>query len=166
MTSHRHTVHVTEADLRNGRKMTAGEWLSATKIYDRDGPSRVHDLTKPVRVTWFDRDDRTRHAETCRRAPQLFRVFETVARARGTVTALTWSGAKLGPGSLYLLNHALRTPAVRKGGLNIVRHWLESRQGGMVALGCDFLSLLSFLEIRPLFAQMADSKKVNAEYYV
>lgn len=163
--SHKHTVHVTEADLRNRRKMTAGEWLSATKVYDRDGPTRVYDLPAPVRVAYVEADERTARAETLKKAPALFRLLDVIGRAKATITAVTWKTGRIGPGGLYALNHAIKTHAVRKGGLNIVRSWLENRPGSRVPFGSDFLDLLSYLEIRPIH-KTSKTAPAPAEYYV
>ena len=129
------------------RKMTEQQFLAEHCIYDRsDGITRVFDLPHPVRIEITAPDDRTCKVKTCRTSTELFGLFGEP----GLITSLSWQNVRLGTSGLYALNYALHTGAVRKDGLNIVRHWLENRTGHSQPLGCDFAALLSFLEIRSI----------------
>lgn len=130
------------------RKYTAGQFLA--EFAEVHGRSRVRDLRKPVRVVWVNSVEEP-VVEICRTASAIFALFQRVAVASGAICRLSWKGCTIGPAGLYALNHAIRTPALRKGGLNIVRHWLENRKGSMAPLGCDLSDLFDYLEIRPIY---------------
>ncbi len=130
------------------RKYTAGQFLA--EFAECKGRSRVRDLRNPVRVVWVNSVE-VPVVEKCRTAGAIFALFQRVAVAHGAICKLSWKGCTIGHAGLYALNHAIRTPALRKGGLNIVRHWLENRKGSMAPLGCDLSDLFDFLEIRPIF---------------
>ena len=148
MTTHR--VHVPESALRDRRKMTAGQWLTELKIYD-DGKTRAHLFAHPVTVKSAATETTTGRARFVS-SPALFRHLDALTRDGHVVLAIYCRGWKLGPHGIARINHALTTPAVRKGGLNIVRHFLENQRHGKTALAGSFDALLSFLEIRPVFS--------------
>ncbi len=83
-------------------------------------------------------------------AAQLFRAFEEIRIADQMLVEVGALGWCLSYRDVYQLNHALRTPALRKGGLNIVRHWLENKKGSSRPMRGDFDSLLAYLELRPI----------------
>ena len=143
----KYTVNV--PDSADFRRMTAAQWLAEYRVLEKGDRSRAFNLPAPVRVTVVGEDERTRTTTVCRTATELFALLN----APGLLGSVSWPGGKLGPVGLYQLNTALLTPAIRKGGHNIVRHWLSTRKGATVPLGCDFAALLSFLEIRPLFTR-------------
>lgn len=141
------------------RKYTAGQFLA--EFAEVAGRSRVGDLRKPVRVVWVNSVE-VPVVEICRTASAIFALFQRVAIASGAICRLSWIGCTIGPAGLYALNYALRTPALRKGGLNIVRHWLENRKGTMAPLGCDLAALFDYLEIRPIFRAKTQKKSESA----
>jgi hypothetical protein len=142
----RYTVNVPEYALR--RKYTPGQFLA--EFAEVTGRSKVRDLRHPVRVTYVTRGEE-KVSEVCRTASAIFALFQRVAVAKGALASLSWKGCRIGTAGLYELNHAIREPARRKGGLNIVRHWLETRRGCLTPLGVDLAALFDFLEIRPIF---------------
>lgn len=83
-------------------------------------------------------------------AGPLFRAFEEIRLADRVLVVVGALGWCLGYRDVYRLNHAVRTPALRKGGLSIIRHFLETKKGARVPLRGDFDALLSYLEIRPI----------------
>lgn len=146
----RHTVNVPEYAL--GRKRyTAGQFLAEFAEMD-GGRSKVRDLPRPVTAQWADALE-NQFLETFRSSSALFAFFQHLHVCRGVIFRLAWKGCKVGPVGLYELNKAIRESAVRKGGINIVRHWLETRRGCMTPLGADLAALFDFLEIRPLFTR-------------
>lgn len=81
---------------------------------------------------------------------ELFRALQEYVAGGSVIVELgarTWS---LSYKAVYELNRALYTPALRKGGLNIVRKWLDTRKGYRTPLRGDFDALLAYLEIRPI----------------
>lgn len=131
------------------RKFTPGQFLAEFAEVE-GGRSRVLDLPHPVSIHWVDESERG-FRERFTTAGALFAFFQRLHHARGTISSLTTSRLAVGPSGLYLLNHAIREHAVRIGGLNIVRHWLENRRGCRTPLGVDLAALFDYLEIRPLF---------------
>ncbi len=144
----KYTVNVDEVMLRNGRqRLTAGQWLAQCRVYNKsEGRLLVFDLPEPITISAVKNDGEKPETKICRKSWQILEMF-----CRGHLVAVRWRSGYLGPRGLHTLNTALNTAAVRKGGLNIVRHWLENRTGGGGFLREDFFALLSFLEIRPVF---------------
>lgn len=146
----KHTVNVDEAHFRSRRRMTAHEWLTECRVepgaYRRPAHFR---FLSPVWLTFDQGEGRQRERFT--ESPALFRRLSTLVSADAVLIGVRSADWKLAPKGLFTLNHALRTPAVRKGGLNIVRHFLENQRGSRIALKGDFDALLSYLEIRPVF---------------
>lgn len=155
-----HRVNVPDSSLSHGlRKMTAAQWLAEYRVAGRgEGKTQVFTLESPVRLAWTARDDRTARVKVCKTSSQLFRELNVIAFAKGILTAATWRGARLGPQALHALNVALRTPAKKLGGKNIVRAFVEDRDGSSVALRGDWPALLSYLEIRPIFRPLPSEK--------
>lgn len=146
----KYTVHVDEAMTRGFRKLTASQWLALTRVYPKsEGRTRVFDLAEPITVSVVASDGGKPVTRVCRKSWQ---VLGMIFRP-GLVVALRWRSAGLGPHGLHAFNTARFTAAVRKGGLNIVRHWLEHRPQGRTFLRDDLFALLSFLEIRPVFTR-------------
>ena len=143
----RYIVNVPEYLSR--KKFTAGQFLAEFAEVD-GGRSKIRDLVNPVRVVWATSAEVVT-VEVCRTAGAIFALFQRVCVASGAICRLSWKGCTIGPAGLFTLNNAIRNVAVRKGGINIVRHWLENRRGCMVPLGCDLAALFDYLEIRPIF---------------
>jgi hypothetical protein len=147
--------------------MTAGQWLSEFRVAERgEGKTQVFTLANPVRIAWTEKDDRTHRAEVCRTSTHLFALLSRIAYSKGIITAASWRGAKLGAQGLFLLNFAQYTYPQRKGGKNIVRSFVENRDGAAVALRGDWAALLSYLEIRPVFRAINNIAAPNAGHYV
>ena len=148
----KHVVHVPESAVSSRQLKTAGQWLTEFKVMDRAQKSRVHLFPSPVRVGFVHGayTESDPQSLVCHTSLALFALFQRLKFSGGVICRLTWKGCRIGPKGLYELNHAILTPAVRKGGLNIVRHWLENRRGSLTALAIDFPALLSYLEIRPI----------------
>lgn len=159
-----HTVHVPESALRDRRKMTAGQFLTEMKIYE-DGATRAHLFGHTVTVKSAATETNTGRARFVS-APALFRHLETLRLSGQVVTGLYCKAWKLGPHGLAKLNLALTTYAVRKGGLTIVRHFLENQRHGKTAMRGSFDDLLSFLEIRPVFLPQAAQIDARSGHYV
>jgi hypothetical protein len=146
----KHVVNVPEYATSSRRMMTANQWLAEFAVRDAREKSRVLIFADPVRVSYLEPLDDKPRVLVCRTSPTLFSLLERLAYAGGILRAVSWRGHSLDAHGLFALNKANQTAAVRKGGLNIVRHWLENKTGTTVPLRGDFLALLSYLEIRPV----------------
>ncbi len=134
-----------------GRQLkTAGQWLAEFKVHDKGRKSQVCVLNPPVRVGYVTSDNLSQQSLVCHSSTGLFALFQRLHLCRGVIVRLGWKGAKLGAKGLYDLNHAIHSFAVKKRGLNIVRHWLETERGCLTATRSDFPALLSYLEVRPI----------------
>jgi hypothetical protein len=146
--------------------MSAGEFLTEFRLNEKgDTFDRHFKFSSPVTVVSVD-PERVMVRERFTQAPSLFRHLDALAHAGAVVVSLksrTWTIDACG---LYAINAALRTSAVRKGGLNIVRHFLASRSHTGTPIGGDFDALLSFLEIRPVYTNNAALLKKPVIYYV
>lgn len=134
---------------RDRRRMTVGQWLVALSAREKgvpQGRTRIFDLREPVTVSVVTKDGDKPLTKVCRKSWQLLGMF-----SKGVIVALRWRSGGIGPHGLYALNSALRTAALRKGGVSIVRHWLETRREGTPFLRNDLFALLAYLEIRPVF---------------
>ena len=176
----KYTVAIGEADFRNRHRMTAGQFLAAFRVYEQgDGRTRVFDLPQPVTLTFAFEGTPNRLRLVLVNSLALFRALLTHAAAGGLLIAASARGSwKLNDHGLYALNHALRNPARRHGGLNIVRDFLEHKNGSLYPTRGTLNALFAYLEIRPIlrakkektpspFAQNANATpKPNAIYYV
>ncbi len=154
----RYVVNVPEYITR--KKFTPGQFLAEFAEVD-GGRSKIRDLVNPVRVVWVDAAECI-EVDICRTAGAIFALFQRVAVASGAICRLSWTGCTIGPAGLYTLNHAIRHHAIRKGGLNIVRHWLETKRGWRTPLGSDLSALFDYLEIRPIFRGKTAKKAATA----
>lgn len=156
-----YTVNVGEHTLaRDRRRLTVGQWLVALSAREKgvpEGKTRVFDLREAVTVSVVAQDGQKPLTKVCRKSWQILGMF-----SRGVIVALRWRSGGLGPVGLLSLNTALRTPAVRKYGLNIVQHWLENRPHGRAFLRDDLFALLSYLEIRPVFRVKTPKSTLSA----
>ncbi len=143
-------VNFSEADLSNRRLMTANQVLAEFSVWHGRARSSVLRLRHPVSVVTVGRDELTRTRHAVKLAPDLFRLLDQCARDDQMIVSLGWRGVKLGPHGLYALNAAVRTAALKKGGRNIVRHWLEDVKGSIIPTRSQFKDLLDFLEVRPI----------------
>lgn len=142
------------------RKFTRGQFLAEFAVTGDSRPKAL-DLPRPVTARWVAVNEE-KHTETFRSAAALFAFFQRLHICRGVIFALSWKGCSVGYSGLYELNRAVREHAVRKGGLNIVRHWLETRSGCRVPLGVDLAALFDYLEIRPVFRGKKAAEKAAA----
>lgn len=150
----KHTVHVPESTLASDRRrMTAAQWLTEFRVNaPSEGRTSVFRFAAPVRLTFDQGDGLPRHEEF-KESPSLFRRLYALALADAVLISVRSEGWKLNAKGLFTLNHALRTPAVRKGGLNIVRHYFDTRSANKIPLRGDFDALLSYLEVRPILTR-------------
>ena len=146
----KHLVHVPEYVLSSRQLKTAGQWLTECIIHKGRDKRRQFTFRSPLSVGYVTSDSLSHESLICPTSTDLFALFQRLQRCGGVLIRLGWKEAKIGAKGLYELNHAIHTFAIKKGGLNIVRHWLENRRGSMVPLAIDFPALLSFLEVRPI----------------
>lgn len=160
----KHTVFIPETN--DFRRLTVRQWLAECRVKDaNEGTSQILQLATPVTIIavlpsgeYID--------ETVEKSTALFRLLEYIARKSGVISHVFCRSWSLGVVALYELNFAQRTPAHRKGGLNIVRNFLENQRGGRVPLRSAFLDLLAFLEVRPTFFSHLTSTPPHAIRYV
>lgn len=154
----KYLVNVGENTLaRDRRRLTIGQWLVALAAREKgvpEGRTRIFDLREPVTVSVVARDGEKPITKVCRKSWQILPQM-----AKGVVVAVRWRSGELGPTALLQLNTALRTGAVRKDGLNVVRHWEANRPLARGFLRDDLFALFSFLEIRPIFRAKTPKKK-------
>lgn len=162
----KHIVHVPESLLRSRQLKTSGQWLTETKVHEGQNSRRLFTFKSPVSVGYVTSDVLSQQSLRCRTSTELFALFQRLQLSGGVICRLAWKGAKIGAKGLYELNRSIHSPAIRKGGLNIVRHWLENRRGSLTALAIDFPALLSFLEIRPVPSSKNAVASQNAMHYV
>ncbi|MDD2764186.1 MAG: hypothetical protein PHE83_09465 [Opitutaceae bacterium] len=113
-------------------------------------PPRAVQFPDPIRVvSVFPGDEAHLVSQTFRVSFQLFRHLENLYRLGGLVVRLSWRGCQLGPLGLWAINQAVRAPALRQGGHNVVRNFVREN-GSYVGTREDFFALLDYLEIRPL----------------
>lgn len=137
----------------SSRKYTVQQFLAEFAM--RGGKrTRVFDLTHPITIVSVEADDRTRQHHRITKSTEFFGVLRAIANENHIITTCRWAGARLGAHGLYILNTALRTYPKRKGGKNLVRHWMEEVAKTYSPLRCDIARLFSYLEIRPLFTQI------------
>ncbi|MEK7383437.1 MAG: hypothetical protein AAB262_09135 [Elusimicrobiota bacterium] len=150
----KYTVNVGENTLLDRRRLSLRQWmefLSAREVGVKEGRTRVFDLREPITVSVVAKDGDKPITKICRKSWDILPMF-----SKGIVTAVRWRSGELGPGALHQLNTALRTGAVRKDGLNVVRHWEQARRG---FLRDDLFALFSFLEIRPVYRAKTPQNK-------
>lgn len=147
------------------RKYTAGQFMAQFGVLG-GGKSQVLTLRHPIRVVSMQRDTAPRTVRVLRLSTDFFHHLADLAKRRSVITALSWAGARLGPQSLFALNVALRTPARRAGGLNIVRHWLEIERDVLIPTRGTVAELFDYLEIRPLFTAPLPQPAPAAKHYV
>lgn len=146
----KHSVNVPDYALRGRRKYTAGQFLGEFGMMAGPDDRRLFRFRHPVRVESALTETGERRVEKFNEEPHLFRHLAELAHTGALILSLRSREWLLGPRGVQTLNLALVTPAVRKGGLNIVRHFLENVKGLRTPIRGDFEALLSYLEIRPL----------------
>ena len=157
------TVYVPEGNDR--RLMTRNQWLTECVVSEPGQSPRYLIFTHPVKIH-AELNGEVLPMESFEKSTELFRYLDTLARQKAVLTSVHSRVWYLAASGLFELNTALRTPALRKGGANVVRHFLENQKGGRTPLRGSFDALLSFLEIRPTPLPFKTKSAPPAKHYV
>lgn len=141
--------------------MTPAQWLTE---YEVTGRTRIYRLPAPLTFRVATPAGNSL-GHVSRTSLELFRQLGEIAREDRIVLSASWGGHKLTAHGLHALNVALRQPAFKRDGRNIVRHWLEEVSRVRTPLPGHWESLLAYLEIRPVPARK-NAQPVDAKHYV